>query len=87
MCIGCHYIFNVNGLQNKLDLGVLEQLAGNYEIVCLSEAKTDNPDLSGTKLDQYGKFVMQKKNRLHKLGGIHGLCILMKNDIFVVLSS
>ena len=53
-----------------------------YDIICLSETKTDDPCLCETSLSSYQKHVMYKKNTRHKLGGIHGLCILMKNKLF-----
>ena len=54
----------------------------DYDIICLSETKTDVPNLQLSQLHDYKCHVMQKKEQKFKYGGVHGLCILVKSNIF-----
>ena len=72
---------NVYGLESKLRLGILDEYAKDYQIICLSETKTDAPDLSNTSLFDYTCFVKNKKVSKHKFGGIHGLCMLVNKTL------
>ena len=74
---------NVNGLNSKLNLGVLDIYLKNFDVICLSETKTDNPDLSQSFLHDYECYSMQKSMYVkYKYGGYHGMCIFMKTEIF-----
>ncbi len=68
---------NVCGLQSKVKLGILEEYVQDFDVVCLSETKCDNVD-SDTIAGFY-PIVMSKKNDKHRLGGVHGICIFVKN--------
>ena len=72
---------NVYGLESKLRLGILDEYAKAYQIICLSERKTDSPDLSNTSLFDYTCFIKNKKVHKHKFGGIHGLCMLVNKNV------
>ena len=62
-------------------LGILDEYAKDFHIICLSETKTDAPDLIDTALCDYTCFVKSKSIKKHKFGGIHGLCMLVKENI------
>ena len=72
---------NVYGLASKLRLGILDEYAKDFHIICLSETKTDAPDLIDTALCDYTCFVKSKSIKKHKFGGIHGLCMLVSENI------
>lgn len=67
---------NVCGLLSKLKLGILQEYIQSFDIVCLNETKTDN--LLSDELNDYK--CLYKKRVNHRYGGVHGLCILIKND-------
>ena len=52
---------NVYGLESKFRDGQLEEFIENFHIVCLTETKTDTPDLSNTSLNDYSCFAKKKK--------------------------
>jgi hypothetical protein len=70
---------NVNGLHSKINLNVFESYIKPFDIVCLSETKTkvlQDEELNGFKI-----FMKKTTCKSHRYGGIHGLCILVKEDI------
>ena len=75
---------NVCGLKSKLNNGIFDDYAKNYDILCLSETKLgqiNDIDFSGTTLEDYHCFIKEKTCNTHKYGGVHGLCMLVKNNI------
>ena len=73
---------NVGGLRSKLNDLSFERFAIKYEIICLSETKTDHIDLSGTKLNgEYSCFTKEKSVNSHRHGGVHGLAMIIKKNI------
>ena len=73
---------NVCGLRSKLNDISFENFAIKYEIICLSETKTDHIDLSGTKLNgEYSCFTKEKSVNSHRHGGVHGLAMIIKKNI------
>ena len=74
---------NVCGLQNKFNLGILDQFLVNYDLVFLSETNTDSPVLTDTLLNEYLCLSKEKVNANQKFryGGINGVCILAKPDL------
>ncbi len=72
------------GITSKLNLGILEEYIKNFDIACLSETKTDY--INDAAIDGYTPIIMSKKQVNHKYGGIHGLCIFVKNDIYEYVS-
>ena len=70
---------NVCGLKSKINLGILGDYIRHFDFVCLSETKAKNlPD------DELPGFTyLEKKNyeRHTKLGGTHGLGMLMRNTL------
>ena len=73
---------NINGLKSKLDTGLLDLYAQNFDIICLTETKTDTPDLINTYLSEYKCYSIKKSSNNQKFGVYHGMCILMTNSIF-----
>ena len=73
---------NVNGLSSKLDNGLLDIHLAGADIICLTETKTDFPDLKDTVLANCKCYSMQKLSRNHKYGGIHGICIIFSDVIY-----
>ena len=72
---------NVCGLRSKLRNGIFEEFAIQYDILCLSETNLHNIDLSGTSLANYTCFIKEKSLNSHRYGGVHGLCMIVKNNI------
>ena len=68
---------NVCGLSSKLNLGILEEFAQDFDILCMSETKCDQVDVDA--IPGFCSFVMPRKNNLHRYGGVHGLCVFIKN--------
>ena len=67
---------NVCGLNSKLNLGILEEFAQDFDILCVSETKCDQVD--DDAIPGFCSFVMPKKNNLHRYGGVHGICVFVK---------
>ena len=72
---------NVCGLKSKLKYNALQKFANenDYDILCLSETRTDHIDLAGTSLENYACFVKEKSINTHRNGGVHGLCMMVKD--------
>ena len=49
------------------------------DIICLTETKCDTIDEN--EIAGYKSFVMPRKSKRHKYGGIHGICVFMKEHI------
>ena len=70
---------NVNGLQSKLNLGIIDVYLSSFDILCLSETYTQEPDLENSSLHDFKVFTLDNKiPELRKFGGTHGVCILVK---------
>ena len=69
---------NVCGFNSKLKYGILENYITKFDVICLTETKCDHLI---ENIEGYTLFVMQKRNKKHKYGGIHGICIFVKEDI------
>ena len=74
---------NVCGLRSKLSNGYFDEYAKEFDILCLSETKmTNNSEIDfGSVLNDYFCYTKEKKITGHKHGGVHGLCMLVKNNI------
>ena len=74
---------NVCGLRSKLSNGYFDEYAKEFDILCLSETKmTNNSEIDfGPVLNDYFCYTKEKKITGHKHGGVHGLCMLVKNNI------
>ena len=73
------FSLNVGGLSTKYDLGILEGIIKNNDITCLYETKTNFID--NFHISDYRIIEMPIKNPGFRLGGIHGICLYVKNDI------
>ena len=73
---------NLQGLSSKLDNGLLDIHLAGADLICLTETKTDFPDLKDTVLANCKCYSMQKLSRNHKYGGIHGICIILSDVIY-----
>ena len=75
---------DVNGLESKLNLNYLDCFLSKYDFICLQETNTDNPAnfVLSTALHNHKVHVKTKSNKGYKLGGIHGLYVLVKNELF-----
>ena len=75
---------NVCGLRSKVHNGIFDKYAKEYDILCLSEtklAKITDIDFSGTCLNDYHCYIKEKTINSHTYGGVHGLCMLVKNNL------
>ena len=72
---------NVCGLYSKLKYNVLQKFTkeNDFDILCLSETRTDHIDLAGTSLNEYSYFIKEKTVNTHRYGGVHGLCMIIKD--------
>jgi len=76
---------NVCGLGTKLKYGILDKYISDYDIISLCETKTDHIDYED--FPGYTVFCLQKKkSQPYRYGGIHGICILVK-DVFAASTS
>ena len=74
------YSLNVGGLATKFDLGVLDLKFLDCDIVCLMETKMKHYE--NCRYEGYKCYPMSIKNDLHKYGGVHGICVYIRNGIF-----
>lgn len=58
-----------------MTLGILEDYIQSFDIACLSETKT-----ADVPYEIRGFEAFHKKKSGHKYGGIHGLCVLVRNN-------
>ena len=70
---------NVCGFIGKMKYGILQEYISQFDFICLSETKCDS--ISENEINGYKSFIMQKKSKSHRYGGIHGLCIFIKQNI------
>ena len=70
---------NVNGLHSKAKYGILELFIQDFDFICLSETKCHHIDKD--LFPGYTHFLKKKNDITHPYGGIHGVCMLIKNDI------
>lgn len=70
---------NVNGFYSKFEKGVLEEYMLNFDIVCLTETKTET--LEDDLIPGYSCFVLERKKAHHRYGGYHGICIFVKSSL------
>ena len=68
---------NVCCITNKLNYHIIQPYIHKHDFVCLSETKCDV--IAENKIQDFRSFVLKKKCKTHKYGGIHGICILVKN--------
>ena len=69
---------NVCGIKSKLRNGAFELFAKNFDILCLTETKTNSPDLSNSCLNNFKVISLMPKSRGNKLGGFHGISVLLR---------
>ena len=73
------YSLNVGGLSSKYDLGLIDDIFANNDIICFSETKTNH--IENFQFHGFKVIDMAKKG-VHKFGGIHGLCVYVKDEIY-----
>ena len=71
---------NVCGLESKVRLKILEEYVNNFDFVGLVETKTDKVDDNIFLNHEY--VALQKKDKKHKYGGIHGIGLLVKKKYY-----
>lgn len=69
---------NVCGLHKKSEYGILEKYIHAFDIICLSETKTD--DIDADIFPGYQVYCKVNKRKTHPLGGIHGISVLYKDQ-------
>ena len=67
------------GLNRKLKYKTLQEYINNIDIICLTETKCNK--IEEHEIKGYTSFVMHRKSTQHKYGGIHGICIFVKECI------
>ena len=76
---------NVCGFRSKLNNGIFDDYVKNFDILCFSETKLQNIadiDFSGTNLEDYYCHIKEHVSGYgHQYGGVHGICMLIKNNI------
>ena len=77
---------NVDGLEGKLNGGILAYEMSDGDFIVFLETRTDNPNFDNTVLCDYTTFVKKKPKKQsgsYHYGGIHGICVLL-NDRFSI---
>ena len=74
----CH--INVGGLYSKLNYGSIDEFCSKFDIICLSETKTELYGFEDTKLADYTTLFIPTENELHFFAA-HGSCILVKKSL------
>ena len=74
------YSLNVGGLNSKYDLGILNGIIKEYDVLCFSETKTNF--ITNYMFPNFKPIEMPKKIFNHKFGGIHGLCIYLREELY-----
>ena len=75
---------NVCGLRSKLRNVIFEDYIKIFEILCLTETKlgkNTDIDFVGTSLNEYFCYTKEKIIKKHPHGGVHGICMFVKNNI------
>ena len=62
--------------------GILDVFLSDYDIICLLEICTDDPDFSDTPFNDHSVRIMPISSK-NKYGGYHGLCTLSKKVFFI----
>ena len=77
---GCLNILGLNicGIASKLRNGAFEHYAKHFDVICLTETRTNSPDLSNTSLNSFKCFSLMPKRESYRYGGIHGICVLVR---------
>ena len=74
------FSINVGGLNTKLDLGIIDNVFNVNDVICLTETKLIYHD--NVKFEHFKHTPMPIKNERHKFGGIHGISLFIRNNIF-----
>ena len=74
------YSLNVGGLSTKYDLGLINNIFKENDVICLSETKTNFYE--NFPFDNFKPIPMPIQSEKYKFGGVHGLCIYVRDDIF-----
>ena len=75
---------NINGLSSKLDLGILDLFATDYDIVCLTETlcnETTEKLLINSAMNGMKLFLPEKKRVTDNLPGTHGMVVAVNQRI------
>ena len=67
------------GLKRKIELGIILEHIKRFDILCVTETKTDDKD--AIIIPGYKYIPLKKNNIKHKFGGIHGLGIYINDKI------
>ena len=70
---------NVCGLNSKLKYTILQDYMKQFDAICLTETNCDL--ISDNDINGFKSFIMPKKNKKHKHGGIHGICVFIRQNI------
>ena len=68
---------NVCGINSKVNFGILLDYSNNFDILCLSETKTDEINLLNNFITYNAKKVSEK----HRYSGVHGLQIYIREEL------
>ena len=70
----------MNGLFSKNKYGVFESYIQNFDIVCLSETKSDS--IPPSEYPGFKSFSLPKSNSNLPFGGVHGIAMLIRDCLF-----
>ena len=70
---------SVCGVNSKLKYKTLLEYINNIDIFCVTETKCNK--IEENEIKGYKYFEMHRKSTQHKYGGIHGICIFVKECI------
>ena len=73
---------NVCGLRSKLKNSIFEVFVKDYDVICLSETKVDFDDYVNYSIEGYSCIKKEILIKRHRYGGVHGLCMFLKEEYF-----
>ena len=71
----------MGGLQSKIEFGALETFCSVFDIVCITETKSNSYDFDDTLLEEYELIRSPYDYENDVLFAAHGICILVKKEM------
>ena len=71
----------MGGLQSKIEFGALDTFCSVFDIICITETKSNYYDFDDTLLEEYEIIRSPHEYENESLFAAHGICILAKKEI------
>ena len=73
------YALNVGGLATKFDIGILDNIAEHYDILCFTETKTSF--IENFQFNEFKSVSLPIKNANYRFGGVHGIAVYFRESL------